>query len=123
MSTLPVEDKKQYIIHFRNWMRQRRYADQTIKTYTSMLEVFLNHFPEKDIEEIGIRDIEEFNYYYVIGKGLSASYQNQMINAVKLFYLKMLGIKMELKELERPMKGRPLPKVIPKEVVKKAQVV
>ena len=69
------------------------------------------------MDEIGLRDIEEFNHYYVIGNGFSASYQNQMINAIKLFYLKMLGIKFELKELERPRRGRPLPKVIPKEVV------
>jgi len=117
MTTLHVEDKKHYIIHFRDWMRQRRYADQTIKTYTSMLEVFLDYFPEKDIKDIRIRDIEEFNYYYVIGKGLSASYQNQMINSIKLFYMKMLGINFALKELERPRKGNYLPKVLSKEEV------
>lgn len=102
---------------FRQWMQQRRYADQTIRTYTSMLETFLSHFPERKIEDISLTDIEEFNYYHVIGKGFSASYQNQMINAIKLFYLKMLGIKMELKELERPMKSRHLPSVLSKEEV------
>jgi len=103
---------------FRQWMQQRRYADQTIRTYTSMLEVFLSHFTDRSIEDIGLKDIEEFNYYHVIGNGFSASYQNQMINAIKLFYLKMLGINFQLKELERPRRGRPLPKVIPKETVK-----
>lgn len=103
---------------FRQWMRQRRYAEQTIKTYTGMLEVFFSHFPEKRVEEIRLSDIEEFNYYHVIGKGFSASYQNQVINAIKLFYLKMLGMNMALKELERPRRGRPLPKVIPKEAVR-----
>lgn len=102
---------------FRQWMQQRRYADQTIRTYTSMLETFLSHFPERKIEDISLTDIEEFNYYHVIGNGFSASYQNQMINAIKLFYLKMLGIKMELKELERPMKSRYLPSVLSKEEV------
>lgn len=99
-------------------MMQRRYADQTIRTYTSMLETFLSHFPERKVEDIIVRDIEEFNYYHIIGKGFSASYQNQMINAIKLFYLKMLGINFELRELERPRRARPLPKVIPKETVK-----
>ena len=110
-------DKKQHIDKFRQWMQQRRYADQTIKTYISMLEVVLSHFPEREIEDISIKDIEEFNYYHVIVKGLSASYQNQMINAIKLFYLKMLGINFELKELERPMKSRYLPSVLSKEEV------
>jgi site-specific recombinase XerD len=107
-----------YLKQFKNWMRQKRYAYQTIKTYTSMLEVFLLHFPEKNVEDITLKDIDEFNYYHVIGKGYSASYQNQMINAIKLFYLKMLGINLALKDLERPRRGRPLPRVIPKEVVK-----
>ncbi|MBN2763925.1 MAG: tyrosine-type recombinase/integrase [Bacteroidales bacterium] len=107
-----------HIEKFRQWMRQRRYAEQTIKTYTGMLEVFFSHFPEKRVGEIRLSDVEEFNYYHVIGNGFSASYQNQMINAIKLFYLKMLGINFGLKELERPRRGRPLPKVIPKEAVR-----
>ncbi len=111
-------EKQRSIQKFKQWMQQRRYAGQTISTYTSMLEVFLSHFPDRKVEEITIRDIEEFNYYHVIGKGFSASYQNQVISAIKLFYLKMLGINFALKELERPRRGRPLPKVIPKEVVR-----
>jgi integrase/recombinase XerD len=107
-----------HIKKFRQWMRQRRYAEQTIKTYTGMLEVFFSHFPGKRVGEIRLSDIEEFNYYHVIGKGFSASYQNQMISAIKLFYLKMLGMNMALKELDRPRRGRPLPKVIPKEAVR-----
>ncbi|RLD79442.1 MAG: integrase, partial [Bacteroidetes bacterium] len=114
---LPIETG-QHLKRFRNWMMQKRYANQTIKTYSSMLEVFLGHFSEKGVEEICVKDIEEFNYYHVIGNGFSASYQNQMINAIKLFYLKMLGINFEFQKLERPRRGRPLPKVIPKEVIK-----
>ena len=110
-------DTKEAIDQYIRWMSQRRYADQTIRTYTSMLKVFLSHFSEKKIKDIGINDIEEFNYYHVIGKGFSPSYQNQMINAIKLFYLKMLGIKMELNELERPRKGSFLPEVLSKEEV------
>ena len=102
---------------FQQWMRQRRYADQTIKTYSSMLEVFLSSFPDKSVDNITISDIEEFNYYHVIGHGFSYSYQNQMINAIKLFYLKMLGINVELKDLERPMKSKHLPSVLSKEEV------
>ncbi len=113
---LPLE-KKQAINEYSRWMRQRRYADQTIKTYVSMLIVFFSHYPEKAIDKISLKNIEDFNYYFIIQKGFSASYQNQMINAIKLFYLKMQGIKMELAHIERPRKSRALPKVIPKEVI------
>lgn len=118
MKTINDQERKKQVEKFRQWMQQRRYAGQTIKTYSSMLEVFLMHFPVKDIKDIGLKDIEEFNYYHVIGKGFSVSYQNQMINAIKLFYLKMLGIRMEFSHIERPRRGRPLPKVIPKETIK-----
>ena len=110
---LPLE-KKQAINEYYRWMRQRRYADQTIKTYVSMLKVFFSHYPEKTIDKISLKDIEDFNYYFIIQKGFSASYQNQMINAIKLFYLKMLNTNMELKELERPRKGSYLPNVLSK---------
>ncbi len=112
------ENKQNAIDAFIRLMRQRRYADQTIKTYSGMLKVFFSHFPDKDIEDISVSIVEDFNYYYVIQKGFSASYQNQMINAIKLFYLKMLGMNFELRDLERPWRARPLPKVIPKEVIK-----
>lgn len=112
------EDKKQAINKYYRWLRQRRYADQTIKTYVSLLIVFFSHYPERAINEISLRDVEDFNYYFVIQKGFSASYQNQMINSIKLFFLKMEGIKLELAHIERPRRASPLPKVIPKEVIK-----
>jgi site-specific recombinase XerD len=113
-----AREKKEAIEMFRRWMGQRRYAKNTIRTYGGMLEVFFGHYPDKAIADISLRDVEEFNYYYVIHNGFSSSYQNQMINAIKLYYIKMTGKKLELEHLERPMKSRPLPKVIPKETVK-----
>jgi len=117
MKTKLSMDKQKACEQYRRWMLQHRYADQTIKTYVSMLIVFFSHYAEKAIDKISLKDIEDFNYYFIIQKGFSASYQNQMINAIKLFYLKMLGIKMELKGLERPRKGSYLPQVLSKEEV------
>jgi integrase/recombinase XerD len=111
------EEKQNAIEAFIRWMRQRRYADQTIKTYSGMLKVFFSHYPDKSIKDISVSIVEDFNYYYVIQKGFSASYQNQMINAIKLFYLKMMGMNMELKNLERPRKGHYLPTVLSKKEV------
>ena len=111
-------EKREIIEKFRRWMIQRRYAENTIRTYTGMLKIFLGYYHEKKTGEIGLKDVNRFNYYFIIQKGLSASYQNQMISAIKLFYLKMLGTNLDLSNLERPQKTRPLPKVIPKEIVK-----
>ena len=111
-------EKIELVEKFRRWMVQRRYAENTIRTYSGMLEVFFGYYPDKKASEIGLKDVNRFNYYYIIQKGLSASYQNQMINAIKKFYLTMLGTNLELTHLERPRKASPLPKVIPLDIVK-----
>jgi integrase/recombinase XerD len=117
MNTQKEDAHNLAIKKFARWMQQRRYASRTVTSYTSMLGIFFSYFPEKGMEEICLADIEDFNYYYVIGNAYSFSYQNQMINAIKLFYIKMLGIRHELKDLERPRKGRFLPGVLSKQEV------
>ena len=113
------EDTRGKIEQFRSWMEQKRYAINTVNTYVSMLEVFLSYYNKKNPDEIKKEDIESFSHDYILRRNYSATYQNQMINAIKLFYLKMQGIKHELEDLERPRGSRPLPKVIPKQDVKK----
>jgi integrase/recombinase XerD len=103
---------------FRHWMAQKRYADNTIKVYNGCLSVFFRFYSEKAIEEITKRDIEKFNYDYILKKNYAAKTQNQYISAIKTYYLKMKGINYELHQLERPIEGRQLPKVIPIETVK-----
>ena len=102
------------IDRFEKWMIQKRYAANTIKTYVSQLKYFISHYSDKELEQITIKDIEKFNYDVIIKRGYSATYQNQTINAIKLFYLKMLNIKHEMEQLERPKTSSKLPKVIDK---------
>ncbi len=103
--------------YFETWLRTNRYSNNTIKTYTDAIRVFLNFFKEKDPSEITNRDLLRFNNEYIIQKGYSASYQNQVINAIKLFYLKVENRHLSIDNIERPRKYAPLPKVIPKQKV------
>lgn len=73
---------------FKKWLIQKRYSTNTIKTYIHMLEMFFNYYNEKQITEISKSDIIQFNYEFVIKRKYSNSFQNQMINAIKLFYKK-----------------------------------
>jgi len=113
------EENLQAIRQFEIWLKNRRYSDRTIKTYTEAIKVFLNYFSEKSPEQITDTDLAGFNYNYILKKGYSASYQNQVINAVKLFYLKVENRQISINDIERPKKYNPLPKVIPKTVVEK----
>lgn len=107
------------IAYFEAWLKSRRYSSSTIKTYTEAIKVFLNYFKDKDPADISNKDFVLFNSNFILKNGYSASYQNQVINAVKLFYLKVENRKLSINDIERPKKYKPLPKVIPKEMVEK----
>lgn len=109
------KEQAERIEAFRKWMKQKRYAFNTINTYCHQLEIFFSFYPEKNIADITKEDIIKFNYDFILKQGLSFTFQNQTINAIKLFYVKMLNIKHEFEDLERPFRSKPLPKVIPKQ--------
>ena len=107
------------ILRYKHWMVQKRYSPRTIETYISHLIIFFRHYPDKYPEDITIKDIESFNYSFVIECGYSQVFQNQIISSIKLFFLKMLKIKIEFEDLERPRRYRKLPKVISQENIHK----
>ncbi len=103
--------------HFSEWMKQKRYSGNTIKIYRSCLRVFFRYYSTKPIEEVTVKDIEHFNFNFILKNNYSPKTQNQYISAIKTFYVKMKGINYDLVHIERPIEGRKLPKVIPIEDV------
>lgn len=97
---------------FREWMYVQRYGTNTVKTYMEALRVFFRFYPEKTICEINNQDVVRFNAEYILKHGLSASYQNQVINALKLFYITIAKKTLLLTELERPRRAFKLPQVL-----------
>jgi integrase/recombinase XerD len=109
---------EQQLIAFKNYMNYRRYSENTIKTYSDALEVFFRFFPNKRMESLTIEDIIQFNNDYILRKNLSSSYQNQVINAIKLFYRNRFNKTMEVDFIQRPRREKRLPNVLSKEEVK-----
>ncbi|MBU3715293.1 MAG: integrase, partial [Ferruginibacter sp.] len=103
---------KEKFIHLTGWMRSRRYSEQTIASYIGTLSVFFKFYKGKKIDEIKNDDILRFNQEYIILKKLSASYQSQFINALKLFYALEINRKIVPDKLVRPKKPHTLPKVL-----------
>ena len=112
-------EKTELTASFKKWLTQNRYSENTIRTYVSMIETFLGFYADKKIAEIDLNDINKFNYDYIIKEGFSVSFQNQIVNAIKLFFFKMLDVTYDIEKVERPRKSNALPKVIAKEDVKK----
>ena len=93
-------------------MKELRYSPNTLKNYVSLFEEFINHYPNDDIDQMDERKIIAFCQYLVIDRKVSASHQNQAINAIKFYYEKVLGGKRKLYTLQRPGKERQLPTVL-----------
>lgn len=106
------------INEFKKWMGQKRYSENTMNTYESMLLLFFRFQHPKQINMITERDILKFNTDYIMANRFSYTYQNQAINAIKLFYRNQGSSQLIPDDLERPKKSRKLPDVLSLDEVK-----
>jgi integrase/recombinase XerD len=113
---LDNEIEKQ-VIRFGKWMEQKRYSAKTIGTYLGMLKTFFRFLQNKPVDKINEQDIINYNSNYIIAGGYSTAYQNQAVNAIKLFYSITEKKEIKIEEIERPRRSRKLPEVLSKEEV------
>lgn len=112
------EETAKKIIEFKNWMRSKRYSENTIGTYIDAITIFLRYYASKTISEITNNDIVLFNNNYILANNLSSSFQNQVVNAVKLFFRTVENKKLDPELIHRPKCQKLLPNVLSKEEVK-----
>ncbi|MEX2350306.1 MAG: site-specific integrase [Flavobacteriaceae bacterium] len=102
----------------RDWMRNRRYADSTVKTYTETMALFFRFIDNKKPELVTNEDLEIFNRDFIIKRKYSVSYQSQVINALKLYFGTLIQKKLDPEIIKRPKMHKLLPNVLSKEEVK-----
>ena len=98
-------------------LERQRYSENTIKTYSYLFKGFINHYSTKTLPELTEEDITNYLSYLVKIKKVSASTQNQAINSIKFYYEKVLGEPRKTYYIDRPIKSKPLPKVISEQEV------
>lgn len=76
------------------------------------------YFSEKSFKDINNQDFISFNNNYILKNKLSNSYQNQVVNAIKLFFKTIERINLEIDIIHRPKREKTLPNVLSKEDVK-----
>jgi integrase/recombinase XerD len=103
---------------FKYWLLSKRYSDRTITTYTEALKTLLTFYNDKALVEINNEDVIRYNNEYILENNLSASYQNQVVNAIKLFFSSIRETKIEIDKIHRPKRAKVLPNVLSKEEVK-----
>ena len=110
-------DTIEEIATFKQWMEQKRYSDSTVKTYIMAITTFLRFIKPKTSSEATNNDMRQFVNSYMIPRNLSFSYQNQAVNAVKLFFKTIRGSLLITEHLDRPRHEHKLPNVLSKEEV------
>ena len=103
---------------FKNYLRSKRYSESTIKTYSEALKSFLVFYNNKSICEISNEDLILYNNQYILKNNLSSSYQNQIVNALKLYFKTIQEKTIDIEKIHRPIREKKLPNVLSKEEVK-----
>jgi integrase/recombinase XerD len=103
---------------FKSYMNYRRYSKNTIKTYSDALKIFFKFNATENLEQLTIEHLIKFNNEHILKNNYSASYQNQVINAIKLFYRNRFNRTMEVDFIQRPRREKRLPNVLSKLEVK-----
>ena len=116
--TVPSAEGIAAIEKFKQWLLSKRYSPSTIKTYSEALKSFLIFYREKPVSEITNEDVIIYNNEYILKNNLSASYQNQIVNAIKLFFQTIRETKMMVDKIHRPKRSKLLPNVLSKEEIK-----
>ncbi len=96
---------------YKQIIKVKNYSENTIKTYTHYVDVFLKS-QSKSCLNLTAADFQSYIYNYPFK---SVSQQNQIINAIKFLYEKVLNKKYDKVDFTRPRKEKKLPQVIEKE--------
>lgn len=93
-------------------MKLRNYSDNTISVYRNWFLLFLSHFPNHKPSSITKPEILDFLLRFRNSDKWSATSQNQLVNAIKFFYEKLLNKPAEYYDLPRAKKPEQLPTVL-----------
>ncbi len=95
----------------------KAYSPHTIRNYKSDLACFLKYFEKYDLKTITKEQIESYVFYMMTKYKLGESKQNNMINAIKFYYEKVLNLPREYYDIQRPKRAKQLPNTLSKEEV------
>ncbi|NRT10404.1 site-specific tyrosine recombinase/integron integrase [Flavobacterium sp. 14A] len=116
--SLPSREGIEQIEKFINNLRSQRYSNSTVVSYSDAIKSFLTYYREKPVNEITNEDVIIYNNDYILKHDFSASYQNQIVNAIKLFFQTIRETKIVIDKIHRPKRAKVLPNVLSKKEVK-----
>ena len=115
---LPAEKNgafKQYL----DYLQLAKYSPNTIRTYTSEFRQFLLAMENISIASLSPERLKSYILYCTNELHYSENQLHSRINAIKLYYEKVLGRERMFFNIPRPRKARQLPRVLSTQEVKK----
>lgn len=106
------------LAEFKKWLLHKRYSDHTIKTYVEAAKSFLVFIQPKPAPQATNSDMVRYVNEYILKNKLSFSYQNQVVNACKLYFREVIHSRLDVDKLERPRREHKLPNVLAKKEIK-----
>ena len=94
-----------------------RYSPRSIQVYLGTTKQLFQHFPHKHPNDIRTEDIEAFQHHLATGRKVSNSTLNQAVNAIRYYYMHVVGDAGRVTFIERPRKERKLPTILSEEEV------
>lgn len=92
-------------------LRLKGYSQKTIKSYRNHLGLYLNHCEETAQDPYTTESVHGYLFHCLESKGVSHTYANQAINAIK-HHFGINGVIVQVDAIQRPKKDRTLPKVL-----------
>jgi integrase/recombinase XerD len=114
----PLSDEMaKHLKVFKQWLEHKRYSASTVRTYINSVSSFLRFMQPKSCADIETKDLVLYVHQYLLPNKFSYSFQNQAVNAVKLFFQTVRGSKIDIGQIERPRREHKLPNVLSKEEI------
>jgi integron integrase len=115
-----VKDRKEegaFWQGLRNVLRVKHYKYSTEKSYVGWCKAFVIHNKKRHPKEMGQKEIQDYLTYLAVNRHVSASTQNQALNAILFMYKEYLHVDIKNVQAVRAKRPKKLPVVFTKEEV------
>jgi len=102
----------------REVIRTNQFSYSTEKTYVNWIYRFIIYHQKRHPRDMGDREVAEFLSYLAVERRVSASTQNQALNALAFLYKKVLKVPLDSLEFKPAKIGKRLPVVLSREEAK-----
>lgn len=113
----PNAEQQEALAAMQRKLEIARYSPRTIDAYLNATKHLFLHFPTKPPGDIRTEDIEAYQHHLATVRKVSNSHLNQVVNAVRYYYMNVVGDAKRVTFIERPRKETKLPLVLSKSEV------